>query len=187
VKCLYDEIIEAEHVAQGCQAWEEAIPKRIKRLLRLKRKLQKEGIWDSPGQAGKSKSAAVVMQQLTAVKTAFRQSIRSRKRDAIYFYLEAVFGLVTGWLREGSARWNARRCLRLHGKAPAKHPDPFAAVIWCTSKLGQADRRTVSKLSRALNYAKWACKNEALTSFIKRHHGINACAARGSSRRQGRK
>ena len=109
----------------------------------------------------------------------------SRKRDAIYGYLTAVFEVVTLWAEEGRAVDRAHRALHLRGHS-VREPEPFAAVILCTSDPDKVDDRTRSKGSRVLRYAA-ACKdmNEPLGDFIKRKGGLNACTAR-FARRLGR-
>ena len=110
----------------------------------------------------------------------------SRDRDAIYGYLAAVFELVEWWDQEGKAVKRAHRALHLRGHKSAREPEPFAAVILCTSDPDKVDDRTRSKWSRVLRYAA-ECKDldEPLRDFIKRKGGLNGCAAR-FARRLGR-
>ena len=77
----------------------------------------------------------------------------SRDRDAIYRYLAAVFELVEWWDQEGKAVKRAYRALHLRGHKSVREPEPFAAVILCTSDPEKADYRTRSKWSRVLRYA----------------------------------
>jgi hypothetical protein len=102
-----------------------------------------------------------------------------RDRDAIYQYLSAVFELVTWWDREDRAVKRANRALHLRGHQSVRQPEPFAAVIFCTSDADKVDDRMRSKWSRALRFAA-ECKSpdESLRVFIKRKGGINECAAR---------
>ena len=110
----------------------------------------------------------------------------SRDRDAIYQYLTAVFELVAWWAKEGKAVKRASRALHLRGHKSVREPEPFAAVILCTSDPDKVDARTRSKWSRALRYAaEYKDLDESLRDFIKRRGGINACAAR-YARRLGR-
>ena len=110
----------------------------------------------------------------------------SHDRGAIYQYLAAVFELVVWWVREGRAVNHAHRALHLRGHNSAREPEPFAAVILCTSDPEKVDDRTRSKWSRVLRYAaEFKDLDESLRDFIKRRGGINECAAR-SSRRLGR-
>ena len=110
----------------------------------------------------------------------------SRDRDAIYQYLAAVFELVSWWAQEGRAVDRAHWALHLRGHHSVREPEPFAAVIFCTSDPGKADGRTRSKWSRVLRYAaEFKDLDEPLRDFIKRKGGINKCATR-FARRLGR-
>ena len=103
----------------------------------------------------------------------------SRDRDAIYRYLSAVFELVEWWDQEGKAVNRAYRALHQRGYPSVREPEPFAALILCTSDPVKVDDRTRSKWSRALRFAaKNKDLDEPLRDFIKRKGGINACAAR---------
>jgi hypothetical protein len=110
----------------------------------------------------------------------------SHDRNAIYQYLTAVFELVMWWAKEGKAGNRASQALHLRGRNSVRKPEPFAAVILCTSDPEKADDRTRSKWSRVLRYvAKYKDLDEPLGEFVKRKGGINACAAR-FARRLGR-
>ena len=103
----------------------------------------------------------------------------SRNRDAIFQYLTAVFETVMVWATEGKAVNRAHRALHLRGRKSVREPEPFAAVILCTSDHDKVDSRTRSKWSRLLRYAaEYKDLDESLRNFIKRRGGINACAAR---------
>ena len=112
----------------------------------------------------------------------------SRDRGAIYQYLAAVFELVEVWVREGRAVNRAHRALHLRGHNSAREPEPFAAVILCTSDPEKVDDRTRSKWSRVLRYAaEFKDLDESLRDFIKRKGGLNECAARFARRQLRRK
>jgi hypothetical protein len=110
----------------------------------------------------------------------------SRDRGAIYQYLAAVFETVMVWAKEGKAVKRAYRALHRRGHKSVREPEPFAAVILCTSDPDKVDARTRSKWSRALRFAE-ANKDldEPLRDFVKRKGGINKCATR-FGRRLGR-
>jgi hypothetical protein len=74
----------------------------------------------------------------------------SRDRDAIYGYLIAIFDTVMVWAKEGKAVSRAHRALHLRRHGSVREPEPFAAVILCTS---DPDDRARSKWSRVLRYA----------------------------------
>jgi hypothetical protein len=100
--------------------------------------------------------------------------------------LAAVFETVMVWAKEGKAVSRAHRALHLRGHQSIREPEPFAAVILCTSDPDKVDCRTRSKWSRALRYAaEFKDLGEPLADFLKRRGGLNACAAR-FARRLGR-
>ena len=83
------------------------------------------------------------------------------------------------WAKEGKAVNRAHRALHQRGHHSVREPEPFAALIFCTSDPGKADERTRSKWSRVLRYAaEYKDLDEPLRDFIKRKGGINKCAAR---------
>jgi hypothetical protein len=118
-------------------------------------------------------------QDLLRVRNAWEECQASRARDAIYCYLTAVFDLVAWWVAENGAIERAQKALRLHNIDLSDHDEPFAAVIRCTSDAGKVDKRTRSKWSRVLRYAReYKSHSEPLDAFIKRKGGINKCASR---------
>jgi hypothetical protein len=122
-------------------------------------------------------------QDLLRVRNAWEESQASRKRDAIYRYLTAVFDLVSWWTAEGRALERAYKALRLQSICPFDDEEPFAAIIRCTADPAKVDKRTRSKWSRVLRYT-LAHKPvaEPLDQFIKRKGGINKCAGRFARR-----
>jgi hypothetical protein len=118
-------------------------------------------------------------QDLLRVRTAWEDCQASRKRDAIYRYLTAVFNLVAWWAAEHRALERAHKALRLQRMCPFDSEEPFAAIIRCTADPAKVDKRTRSKWSRALRYAlRYKSHSEPLDQFIKRKGGINSCASR---------
>ena len=101
----------------------------------------------------------------------------SRRRDAVYKFLGAVFGVVTDY-KGKRRRQLLRRAYRFAGLAFDEHQNPFAAIIRCTSD-GQLDRKQISKYTRALMYVA-QCKRSpsSVKRFMKRVGGINCCARR---------
>jgi hypothetical protein len=92
-------------------------------------------------------------QDLLRVQNAWDESQGSRERDAIYGYLTAVFELVAWWTAENRALERAQRALRLRHIIPFDNEDPFAAIIRCTADPVRVDKRTRSKLARALRFS----------------------------------
>jgi hypothetical protein len=131
-------------------------------------------------------TSAALRQDLERLRSIWEDCQASRDRNAIYRYLNAVYGLVAWWTAEGRERDRARQALRLQRLEASEREDPFAAVIRCTAHPVKADKRTRSKWSRLTRYvAVRKPHSEPLDQFIKRNGGINACAAR-FTRRLGR-
>jgi hypothetical protein len=102
-----------------------------------------------------------------------------RRRGAIYGYLKAVYDLVSWWSAERAEVDRARQALRSRGLLPLPREDVYAAMIRCTADRRRVDKRTRSKWSRVLRYAKMEKdEKEPLAAFIKRKGGINECNAR---------
>jgi hypothetical protein len=128
-------------------------------------------------------SSEAMRANLLRLENAWEAVQASRNRDAIYGYLAAVFETVMVWAKEGKAVSRAHRALHLRGHSSVREPEPFAAVILCTS---DPDDRMRSKWSRVLRFAaEFKDLDESLRDFIKRKGGINKCAAR-FARRLGR-
>ena len=118
-------------------------------------------------------------QDLLRIRNAWEECQASRKRDAIYTYLTAVFDLVAWWAAEDRALDRAHWALRLRRISPFDGEEPFAAIIRCTAEPAKVDKRTRSKWSRVLRYAlRYKSHSEPLDQFIKRKGRINGCADR---------
>jgi hypothetical protein len=123
-------------------------------------------------------SQEALRQDLGRVRIAWDDCQASRDRNAIYGYLNAVYGLVAWWAADGREIDRARQALRLQRLEVSDREDPFAAFIRCTADPVKADKRTRSKWSRVMRYAAvYKHDSEPLDRFIKRKGGINACAA----------
>ena len=117
-------------------------------------------------------------QDLTRVHEAWRESRRQHDRFSIYGYLTAVYDLVMVWQAENRATERANRSLRLKGREGGDHIEPFAAVIRCTSPRKKVDVKARSKWAHCLMFAaENKAASEPLEHFIRRHGGINLCAA----------
>jgi hypothetical protein len=132
--------------------------------------------------AGPSKTA--IEDELAQAREVWRHYQLTRKRDAVYDYLSAVFKIVRRWCREDRAKTSSHQALKVIGQAHRiRKVEPFATVILCTSDLRAVDANTRNKWARALRYAK-RCKPNAqgIAQFIKSRGGINDCADRSSGR-----
>ena len=115
---------------------------------------------------------------LIRVHEAWRESRRRHDRFSVYQYLTAVFDLVTVWQKENRAVEGAKRALWLKRRGGGDNIEPFAAVINCTSSRKKVDAKARSKWARALMFAaEYKSPDEPLEHFIRRHGGINLCAA----------
>src|SRR5450756_287443 len=115
---------------------------------------------------------------LIRVHEAWRESRRRHDRFSVYQYLGAVFDLVMVWEKENRATDRAKRALQLKGRKGGDEVEPFAAVINCTSSRKKVDAKARSKWARALMFAaEYKSPAEPLEHFIRRHGGINSCAA----------
>jgi hypothetical protein len=124
-------------------------------------------------------TSAALRQDLERLRSIWEDCQASRDRNAIYRYLNAVYGLVAWWTAEGRERDRARQALRLQRLEASEREDPFAAVIRCTADPVKADKRTRSKWSRLMRYvAAYKPHSDSLDQFVRRKGGINACAAR---------
>jgi hypothetical protein len=129
-------------------------------------------------------SSSAIADELADARTAWKEYQSTRRRDAIYDYLTAVFKIVRRWRKDHRAKASSHRALRAMGQAyRIRHIEPFAVVVLCTSDPGTVDAKTRSKWSRTLRFCE-RCKpdSETLSDFVKRQGGINECATRWSDR-----
>jgi hypothetical protein len=113
---------------------------------------------------------------LEKIRLACEHFKSSRKRDAVYGYLEAVFGIVMHYKVRRRTNRLLRHAFEFAHLPFDKNADAFAAIIRCTC-CGGVDGKTISKWSRALRYASRRKKPEMrLKTFMKEVGGINSCA-----------
>jgi hypothetical protein len=74
-------------------------------------------------------SSAALRQDMDRLRSIWNDCQASRDRNAIYGYLNAVYGLVAVWAAEGREADRARRALRLQRLDVSDREEPFAAVI----------------------------------------------------------
>jgi hypothetical protein len=130
---------------------------------------------DAQVRASKKPSPRAIRHELGKVAAVWEQVQKTRARDAIYIYLEAVHDLVRDWERRGRADRRARRALRARGPKAPKHPEPYAAVIACTCT---ADIKARSKWARALRYVA-GCRpsGKSLKERMRPWGGINGTSS----------
>ena len=123
-------------------------------------------------------SSSALRWDIFRVREAWRESRRQHDRFSIFGYLAAVYDLVAVWKKENQAVERATRALRLKRRAYGNTIEPFAAIISCTSSRKAVDGKARSKWAHALLFAaKYKTPGEPLEDFIRRHGGINSCAA----------
>jgi len=133
-------------------------------------------------QANSKTPKARLRRWLEKICRAWKDFQSSRRRDAVYGYLEAVFGIVTHFRARQRTNQLLRHAFNFAHLPIDKDADPFAAVIRCTCGNG-ADNKTISKWSRAVRFAAAAKKSRpSLKQFMKKMGGINACAAQYARR-----
>ena len=113
----------------------------------------------------------------------------SRRRDAVYEYLAAVFAIVTHYKVRRRTNRLLRHAFKFANLPFDKSADVFSVVIRCTCG-NSVDAKTISKWARALRYV---VRNKSprapLSRFMKKMGGVNACAAayaKTQTRRDGR-
>ena len=125
-----------------------------------------------------------VEDELAKARSAWTKYQSTRKRDAIYGYLGAVFQIVVHWKEQRRAKARSHQALNASKQRGAMRiNEPFAVVILCTSDPDRVDAKSRSKWARALRYAeRFKPDNQGLAQFIKNKGGINECAAQWSTR-----
>jgi hypothetical protein len=113
---------------------------------------------------------------LEKVHRAYEHFQSSRKRDAIYGYLEAVFAIVKHYSVRRRTNHLLQHAFGFADLEFDKNPDPFSVVIRCTSG-SDVDNKTISKWSRALRHVARSKEPDiGVRTFMKEVGGINACA-----------
>lgn len=125
-----------------------------------------------------------VERQLAKARQAWRRYQSSRRRDAVYGYLSAIFDIVRRWKMLGQTRMCSVHAFTAIKKSNAiRTREPFSIIILRSSDAGIVDAKTRSKWSRCLRYAdRFKPNGRTLTYYIKSQGGINHCAHRWDSR-----
>ena len=125
-----------------------------------------------------------VSDEFDQVRRAWVRYQSTRKRDAVYGYLTAVYETVQHWKKQHRAKASSHQALVATNQRRAIRIDePFATVIFCTADCCKLDAKTQSKWSRVLRYAEQFKPNtQTLMDFVKSQGGINECAARFARR-----
>jgi hypothetical protein len=115
---------------------------------------------------------------LEKVRRACGECQASRRRDAVYGYLEEVLAIVEHYRVRRKTKRLLRHAFKFANLPFKNNADAFSAVLRCTCG-NSVDAKTVSKWARALRYVARCKKPDAeLWEFMKEAGGVNACAAR---------
>ena len=75
-----------------------------------------------------------VEDELAKARTAWTKYQSTRKRDAVYKYLSAVFEIVVSWKEQHRAKASSAQALSASKqRSIIRTNEPFAIVIYCTS------------------------------------------------------
>jgi len=92
---------------------------------------------------------STVSDELDQVRRAWARYQSTRKHDAVYGYLNAVFEIVQHWKKQHRAKASSHQALVATKQRRAiRTDDLFAVVIFCTSDSEIADARATSKWSQ---------------------------------------
>jgi hypothetical protein len=164
--------------AEGYQAWHEDIPPHLVELIK-----SKDPEWHPEDRNVLDPEIRKVQRQIDKVDKRFRKFQSQRSRDLVFIYLGAVFKLASFWIRRGRSKKFIRACLQVSKPSLKLKPEVFAIAIFATSDGEELDAKTRSKWSRALRYVQIEKpKSETVRAFMKRHGGINGCAAEFTDR-----
>jgi hypothetical protein len=112
------------------------------------------------------------------LQKAWRKYRRSRRRSAIYRFLDAVFQIAIIWHKDGKLSARSRNALAAADCALQGAFEPFRALVAVAAQSQTLEDRTLSKWSRVLQFAKdKKLPSTPLRKFIKRYGGVNDCAA----------
>jgi hypothetical protein len=127
---------------------------------------------------------STVEDELAMARSAWIGYQSTRKRDAVFKYLTAVFEIVSRWKKQNRAKTKSNQALTASKSTKSiRSKEPFAVVIRCTSDPCKVDAKTRNKWARALRFVeRFKPDNQGLAQFIKNEDGINACAAQWSGR-----
>jgi hypothetical protein len=132
--------------------------------------------WQSNHKTRGKTQKARLSRRLEKVRDAWDDFQRSRARDAVYGYLEAVFAIVKHYKIRRKTTKLLRHAFKFANLPFDRNADPFTTVIRCTCD-DNADSKTISKWARALRYAARSKEPAVrLKTFMKRAGGVNACA-----------
>jgi hypothetical protein len=127
-------------------------------------------LWDG----NKHDVSALSKSQLKKLEAAFEEYQSTRKRDAVYGYLTAVYRFARRFEKASHRRMVGQHMLALKDRGSRKTDNAFSAILRATSTVNEQTRW---KWVQCLAFARREkIASDALQSFIKKHDGINECA-----------
>jgi hypothetical protein len=127
-------------------------------------------------------SRQALRQDRDRLRDVWSQCQNSRRRDAIYEYLSAVYNLVTWWAAEGRDVERAYRALWSRRMEIFEGEDPFAAIIRCTADDAAALR---IRANGAQNSNAFTATDVSLASKGSREGSYRIFSEHGGLRRPG--
>jgi hypothetical protein len=129
-------------------------------------------------QAESQTSKARLRRWLEKIRSAWDDFQASRRRDAVYGFLQEIFTVVEHYRVRRRTKRLRRYAFEFANLPFDQNADPFGVVIRCTSD-DNLDSKTISKWARALRYAARSKEPDMqLKTFMKEAGGVNACADR---------
>ncbi len=140
---------------------------------------QARAIHSAPARSPRFELQSNIESELGRVRETWRSLQATRRRNAVFEYLTAVFDLIGRWRREGRLDRALQRAQMRQPNVRTRTDDPYTRLIVFTSDTSKTDAKTRSKWARALRWAEAnKTKDETLVEFVRRSGGINKCAAR---------
>ena len=94
-------------------------------------------------------------------------------KNAVYGYLQVVFDLVQQWKKKGMADEYSLKALKQHEWTIQMKADPYARVIYCSSK---AEPKIRSKWAIIMQWvAEYNRRGRLFTEFVTKNGGLNKC------------
>ena len=112
--------------------------------------------------------------QLKNLEAAFEEYQSTRKRDAVYGYLTAVYRFARQFKKASHRKIVGAHMLSLRDRGSRKTDNEFSAIVRATSAVSEQTRWKWVQCLAFARHEKIASKR--LQAFIKKHDGINECA-----------
>src|SRR5689334_14257137 len=93
-------------------------------------------------------TAEALQNDITRLQRSWRGYQKSRRRNAVYRFLNEVLQVATLWRRDGHLAARCRTALTLSGRETQREIEPFRTLIVVAARSTQIQDRTLSKWSR---------------------------------------